>query len=183
MIEQGTDGLSRGLWHATERRHEGINQVLFEAVPYTPSLGIWAGNLLGYQGTWPCYMPATALLDMSGITGRLTVWNPPPECARQVITCYLRRWVQTPTTSCAIFIIPRILQKRWGRIARYVEEVGVFQSNQLPPDCRFESHLPFVLLHVPIHRHVLRRDRMELPAKAQPQGWHKRQAEEVRRLS
>ena len=45
MIEQGTDGLSRGLWHATERRHEGINQVLFEAVPYTPSLGIWAGNL------------------------------------------------------------------------------------------------------------------------------------------
>ena len=38
MIIQGTDGLSRGLWLAPERRPEGINQTLFEPVPYKDAL-------------------------------------------------------------------------------------------------------------------------------------------------
>ena len=46
MIEQGTDGLSRGLWLTEERRSSNINQQLFQAVPYSPTLGRWACDFL-----------------------------------------------------------------------------------------------------------------------------------------
>jgi hypothetical protein len=120
---------------------------------------------------------------MEEIYNRITIWAPPPECGRQVIGAYLRKWVQDPANTQGIFLIPRILQRQWGRVARYVTEVGIYLSGALPDSCRFASHLPFVLLHIPPHRLALRRDRMELPARAQPPGWHRYQAEEVRGLS
>ena len=48
MIWQGTDGLSRGLWMSPERRPMGINQKLFDPVPYSPELGRWAAAQLGW---------------------------------------------------------------------------------------------------------------------------------------
>ena len=183
MIDQGTDGLSRGLWLAPERRHEGINQTLFEPVPYSTSLGLWAAEQLGYQGTWPTHLDFSQVFDIRVVSGRLTIWTPPPECCRQLLAAYIHRWVQTPFNTCAIILVPRIIQRDWGRVARYVEERGVFISETLPASCRFVSNLPFVLLHIPRHRPVLRRDRMAMPAKAKPPKWHERQAEEVRGLS
>ena len=183
MIGQGTDGLSRGMWLAQERREWGINQTLFEAVPYTASLGLWAATELGYQGCWPLHLHFPDVQDISVVTGRLTLWTPPPETVRQVITSYLKRWVQTPFDSCAIFLVPRILQRHWGRITRYVEERGVYQGELLPDPICFSSHLPFVVLHIPCHRPTLRENRMGKSPKASPKGWHQQQAEQVRGLS
>ena len=183
MIGQGTDGLSRGMWLAQERREWGINQKIFEPVPYCPKLGHWAAEQLGYHQWWPWYMDFPRVPDMSVITGRLTIWAPPPETTRQVVTTYLRRWVQTPTNSCAIFLIPRILQRQWGRIARYVEECGVYQGELLPIDVAFVSPLPFLLLHIPRHVPTFRKNRLAESPKALPKGWHQQQAEQVRGLS
>jgi hypothetical protein len=183
MIDQGTDGLSRGLWLAPERRVDGINQRLFDAVPYTAALGKWVRRTLGLPIQTLSHQDYEDPTAMNHIYNRITIWTPPPECARQVIAAYLRKWVQAPENAHGIFLIPRILQRQWGRVARYVLEVGIFLTGSLPDYCRFDSHLPFVLLHIPPHRLTLRRDRMELPPRTQPQGWHKHQAEAVRGLS
>jgi hypothetical protein len=183
MILQGTDGQSRGLWMAPERRIEGINQELFNPISYSPKLGEWALEELD--------LPPQPLLHLSfqdpqansNIRGRLTIWTPPPECGRQVISTFLQSWVQSPRDTSGIFIIPRIMQRQWGRVAKYVQERGVYHAGLLPDPYRFQAHLPFVLLYVPPHTPIMRRDRMELPAPAQPKGWHKHQAEQVRGLS
>jgi len=47
MIKQGADGPSRGLWMAPERRTPGMNQMLFEAVPFTTALGTWVARIVG----------------------------------------------------------------------------------------------------------------------------------------
>ncbi|MGL5814340.1 MAG: hypothetical protein ACRCYW_13575 [Aeromonas sp.] len=181
MIDQGTDGLSRGLWLAPERRVAGINQRLFDSVPYTTNLGEWVRQTLGLASlSHLSYSSPTALDE---IYDQATLWTPPPECGRQVISAYLQKWVQSPYNTHGVFLIPRILQRQWGRVARYVKEVGVYLPSSLPLCCRYESHLPFVLLHVPPHVLTLRRDRMELPPRAQPSGWHRHQAEAVRGLS
>lgn len=184
MIEQGTDGLSRGLWLAPERRVGGINQHLFDAVPYTEALGKWVRETLELPPHQSLdHRDFTCPGSFENIYRRVTIWTPPPECARQVLAGYLRKWVQDPEHTHGIFLIPRILQRQWGRVARYVVEVGIYLTGSLPIYCRFHSHLPFVLLHIPPHRLTLRRDRMELPSRSQPQGWHKYQAETVRGLS
>jgi hypothetical protein len=183
MIDQGTDGLSRGLYLAPERRVGGINQGLFQPVPYTTALGDWVCQTLQLPPQYLHHLSYECPTAMDHVYNRVTIWTPPPECARQVIGAYLRKWVQDPAHAHGIFLIPRILQRQWGRIARYVKEVGVYFSNALPPQCCFDSHLPFVLLHIPPHRLTLRRDRMELDARSQPRGWHKHQAEAVRGLS
>jgi hypothetical protein len=183
MILQGTDGQSRGLWMAPERRIEGINQELFHPISYSPLLGQWALEELE--------LPPQPLLHLSfqdpqahaKIRGRITIWTPPPECGRQVINTFLRSWVQSPGDTSGIFIIPRIMQRQWGRVSKSVQERGVYHAGLLPDPYRFQAHLPFVLLYVPTHTPTMRRDRMELPAPAQPKGWHKHQAEQVRGLS
>jgi hypothetical protein len=89
---------------------------------------------------------------MEDIHRCVTIWTPPPECGRQVIAAYLRKWVQEPENAHGVFLIPRILQCQWGRVARYVKEAGIYLMGALTENCRFDSHLPFVLLHIPPHR-------------------------------
>ena len=182
MIIQGADGLSRGLWMAPERRFEDVNQTLFEPVPYSNNLGQWAAGLVG-----KAHLPVTHLEPFTPQTvlagrDRMTIWTPPPECARQVVSSFLRMWVQYPTTTSAIFLIPRILQRNWGRVCRYVQEIGVYHSALLPACCNFDSHLPFVVLYVAPHVHSLP-PRLVKSTKAVSTDWHSRQAESVRGLS
>ena len=183
MIEQGSDGLSRGLWFAPERRPTGINQLLFNPVPYSQNLGRWALKQAGWPERPWLHLDFRTETSLERIQGRITIWTPPPECARQVLVGFLQKWVQTPMDSGALFLVPRILQLQWGRVCRYVQEIGVFQSNLLPQPYCFDSHLPFVLLMVAPHRHHLRPKRMERPPATKPARWHTNQAEEVRRLS
>ena len=183
MITQGTDGLSRGIWLAAERRAHGLNQSLFHPIPYSQELGLWAAGQCGYQGLWPSYLSFPEVQDWRCTLHRLTIWTPPPECGRQLLATYLRQWVQAPTTTSAIFLLPRILQREWSRVAKYIQEVGVFFGDLLPPDSRFTFALPFVVLHIPRHEHRLRPNRMDLPPKARPPRWHEQQAERVRELA
>ena len=183
MIDQGTDGLSRGLWLAPERRPADVNQRLFDAVPLSPALTSWAMAMVGHA-----YQPCTSrdyltTLSMREVAHQFSVWAPLPEGARQVIVSFLQMWVQSPGDTAGLFLVPRILQRKWGRICRYVEEIGVFHSAQLPDDCCFEGTLPFVLLFIGPHSHSLRLyPRLEPFAIPPGQRWHKEQADEVRGL-
>jgi len=182
MIKQGTEGLSRGVWVAPSRRPQGFNQALFEAVPYSEALGAWAASCV-YSKEQPKYLDPTDLLTVDQGQGILTIWNPPPECARQTIASFLFMWVQNPQNTEGLFLVPQNLQRQWGRISRHVREVGVFHSEVLPTNCAFPSHLPFVLLHVTPHQHSLRKPRLDGNSRAPRKNWHNHQAEEVRGLS
>ena len=183
MIVQGTDGLSRGLWLSSSRRDPQINQQIFLPVIPSPELGIWALQEAGVRNSWPCWLDYSRVRDWRCVLHRCTLWAPPPECARQVLVAYLSQWVQDPWDTQAIFLVPRVLQRDWGRVAKYIREVGVYCGELLPEPARFEAHIPFVLLHIAPHVPTLRADRMGLPPKAKPPMPHWEQAEEVRGLS
>ena len=183
MIEQQTDGLSRGIWMAPERRNLCVNQQLFVAVPYHANLGQWALKTAGYPADQP-FAHVSLQDNWSGpaLWGSVTLWTPPPECARQALVSYLRIWVQNPYDSAAIFLVPRILQKQWGHVCKHIRELGIFLPSMLPIECQYTSLIPFVFLHISPFIPTLK-TRMEQPAFGQSKDWHHYQAEEVRGLS
>jgi hypothetical protein len=182
MIVQGTDGQSRGIWVAPERRPEGVNQALFEPVAPTAGLMQWALAEAGFDSANFIVGSLADPLQVNDAAHKTSIWFPPPECGRQYITHFLRMWVQHPWTTSAVFIIPRILQKQWGRISRYVEEMGVYHSQLLPHPLAFDSPLPFVVLRVAPHTDTLRKPRLDRTARPFSARFHQRQAEEVRGL-
>ena len=183
MIKQGTDGLSRGLWMAPERRTPGMNQLLFEAVPFTAALGAWAARTVGQPRVHFQHVDFSTNLAANQGAHAATIWTPPPECARQVISAFLFMWTQTPFDTQAIFLIPRILQRQWGRICRHVQEIGIYKAELLPDQCSFTSHLPFVVLYLAPHNSEIRRSRLDQPTFGHRKDWHYHQAEQVRGLS
>ena len=173
--------LRREALRSPERRPENLNQSVFQPLPFSPALGEWVLSLAGLEGqSWrhmDFYSPESANEGRHGVT----IWTPPPECCRQVITTYLHMWVQVYQDTSAAFLVPRALQKQWGRISRYVEDVGIVCGPLLPEACRFNSYLPFVVLcirpAVPLHR-----PRLVNASMATPKDWHYYQAEAVRGL-
>jgi hypothetical protein len=57
MIDQGSNGLSHGIWLASKQRVDGINQRLFDTVPYTPALAKWACQEVGLPLSIPTSNP------------------------------------------------------------------------------------------------------------------------------
>ena len=184
MIEQGTDGLSRGLWLAAERRPADVNQQLFNAIKITDPLMEWALEVSGNAGRRCKIMDFSLCVDMREADHQLSLWAPPPECGRQVLVAFLQRWVQVADDTSGLFLIPRILQRSWGRVCRYVQEIGVYLPTGLPGPCRWNGVLPFVLLYIPAHVLSLRnKPRMDKSAPPRAKRWHQFQAQEVRGLS
>ena len=182
LIMQGTDGLSRGVWMSPQRQFTGINAAIFQAVPYSPSLHCWALDLLGIPRQRGLHIDESMVWSPRVLRNQLTFWTPPPELARQAIVSFLLAWVQSPRTTAAVFLVPRILQREWGRTSRHVQEIGVFQPRLLPPTVAYPALFPFVFLHVAPHVPQLGPSRLESNPVSKPKNWHREQAEEVRRL-
>jgi hypothetical protein len=98
------------------------------------------------EETLPCFSNVATPGSLRLHTGSPYDLDPPPECGRQALTTYLRNWVQSPFNTSTIFILPHIIQQQWCHVACYIKEHRVYHSGFQPPECRFESHLPFVLL-------------------------------------
>lgn len=106
MIQQGTDNLSRGVWmsplHHMVDQHE-YTKAIFDPLPYCPSLVQQYVDQFCHREPW-YYQAWNQHWDATQCFNRLTVWFPPPELARQVITFMLERWVEKPLTTSAIFL-------------------------------------------------------------------------------
>jgi hypothetical protein len=172
MIEQCTDGLSRGIWASPERvLRSSVEEswLALTATPFTAVLGQWALRLVGHS-TQHQYINHHDTMNWTwGSMGdRTIIWAPSPEIARQSITHMLDYWVERPHTTDTIFIIPRILQRDWGYLSRrHILEYGTFLPKSLPWGCQYVSLILFCVLYLPCYRRTLPRpDRMESPALA-----------------
>jgi hypothetical protein len=187
MILVGPDDLSRGMWMSPERHTVSsilASQRVLEAVPYTHSLGEWALQQAGLEGT--PFLPMTSLDDwtFANIHHRLTIWTPAPEVARQALRCFLDAWVESPLHTAGLFMIPRVLQKDWGFISKHICETIVIYPRELPVHLRYDSLIALVLLYVPFYVRSLPIVRMdELTDRTFYEHWHQEQAEHVRGLS
>lgn len=188
MIEQGTDGLSRGLWPTVERLRslpqDETLRVLREA-PFDASIGAWMLSQVPWR-TRPQVFHVSDLdkWEPRSFFGSTTLWTPSPEIARQAIVALLSAWVESPWDTEALFLIPRVLQREWSSISRHVTTVACYSPNAYPFFAPVPTHIPLVLLHVsPYVRALPLPDRVEPPASTHGAHRHRLQAEQVRRLS
>lgn len=128
MIEQGTDGLSRGIWmssfhsHMKEREmlqaifapvlfHQSQIPLLAEKVPQ-----IDFSNYFYYH--WDSHWSEKICFD------RTTIWCSPPELGRQLITFLMNMWVERPYTTLALIIIPRTCSASYWGLSGYIHHKG-----------------------------------------------------------
>ena len=72
-------------------------------------------------------------------------WYISPAFTRQAILQALSIWIESPTTCGHIFLIPRIFQRDFGRLSKFVLYAGQHDSLPIP----FTPVVPFVLYFIP----------------------------------
>jgi hypothetical protein len=115
MVDEGTDGLSHGLWLSAQRIYRSSlteSDLALGAVPFSTALGSWALDTVGLP-TDTEYRLQHSLSPWSFETvyGQTTIWVPTPEVARQALVKFLDIWVENATITSGLFLIPRIMQK------------------------------------------------------------------------
>ena len=128
MIDQGTNGLSRGIWvsplHTLHNQHL-LTASLFAPLPPCPVLVDQV--LFTHLSPQPWHLQEwSSPWDGRLCFDRLTVWFPPPKLACQVITFILETWVERPLTTSALFFIPWTVPAFWLGLSRYLIELAKF---------------------------------------------------------
>mmetsp|Transcript_12752 Transcript_12752/g.18291 ORF Transcript_12752/g.18291 Transcript_12752/m.18291 type:complete len:131 (-) Transcript_12752:339-731(-) len=75
------------------------------------------------------------------------VWTLSPTIAKQGFLAAVHAWLESPWDSSHIFIVPRILQRDYGRINKNIIFIGQFLDVPLPHD--FTPVVPFVVFYLP----------------------------------
>lgn len=189
MIQQGTDGLSRGIWMTSLQGLEDsrrLTQAVFDPVPYDPDLIIpYLQNL--HDRGYPCsnwrYCDWQQPWNPSRLFDRLSVWFPPPEVARQVITFVLETWVEKPATTSALFFIPRTVPAFWRGLSRHLIELDTIFPHLVPLRLPPLLPIPIIVLYLPAHQRSLpTRDRLAFAPLPPGAHWHREQAAQLRGL-
>jgi hypothetical protein len=184
MIQQGTDGLSRGIW-ASELHPYADQGTLTASVfaPCGPSRAMVAKILADHDVRWPSWalIAWDAPHDPYAWIHHNTAWFPPPELARQCLCAFMEVWVESPGDTAALFVVPRVLAAFWHNLSRHITELCTIPANELPYPPVLP--IPVVVLYIPPHVRSLAPHRTELDAH-QPPGYrqHKREADEMRGL-
>jgi hypothetical protein len=192
MIDHGDDDLSCGIWMTTLQDltdPQVLTAAIFEPLPYDPGLvyhylarltqyGIPSSVTRWEYRDWTVPWNASSCFDIC------TVWFPPPEIARQVITFCLETWSERPLTTSFLFFVPRVVPAFWWGLSRHVHELATLYPHKTPLPRPPLVPIPVVVLYVSPHTRTLptkdRLARVALPANA---AWHKREAASVRGLS
>jgi hypothetical protein len=188
MIDQGTDGLSRGirLGGGRLRRSPGAEiQRIFEGVPVTPRTVTWArAQVAAVQRHRHVHlMDCRASWGFTQVSGQATLWFPAPEWAHQVMDGIVTAWTEHPWNTEAFFVVPRVFQRDWGRVSKHIRELGTFASATVP-DYGDLTDIPCLVLHLPCYVRSLPPLRgVDSPARPAGYAWHADQAEYVRGLS
>jgi hypothetical protein len=157
---------------------------LLSAVPYSDGLARWALSLVGLHGYSRYYHHDNCgNWAFEEIFGQVSIWTPGPEIARQALRAFMDIWVEGACQTSGLFLIPRILQRDWGYLSKYIQEVAVVYPSTLPESLQYLSHVPLVVLYIPHFVRTLSPQRMESLAH-QPHlaRWHQVQADHVRGL-
>lgn len=184
MIQQGTDGLSRGIWmshlHPSVDQH-ALTRAVFEPMRPAPEeirRVVHEHALPGEPRLVPWDHPGGADLFHT-----FTVWFPPPELARQCLIRVIESWVEVPRTTSALFFIPRTLSHCWTGLSRHLRLLETIYPHKqylaTPP----LLPIPILVLYLPAHVPSLPPpDRLE--PSPRPRGYraHAAMAEAVRRL-
>ena len=187
MIVEGTDGLSRGMWLAPSRLTRSSimeSSLALGGTCYSPALGKWALEAVGLAVSTQYQLQDTlSRWSYEEIYGKLSMWFPVPEVARQALVRFLDIWVEGPTKTSGIFLVPRIMQKDWGYICKHVLVIGEYYPGTLPESCMYDSHIPFVLMYVPCYGRSLPLPSLDHSTPASfHRKWHTEQAESLRGL-
>jgi hypothetical protein len=187
MIDEGTDGLSRGMWLAPARVSRTSimeSSLALGGVPFSHAMGRWALQTVGLDCNTPYAFHSTeGTWDFEKIYGQVSIWAPVPEVARQALVRFLDIWVEGATMTSGLFLVPRVLQKEWEYICKHVITVGEFYPWMLPEACMYDSHIPLVLLFVPLYVRCLPDYSLDKPTSAPVHArWHTEQADHLRGL-
>ena len=185
MIEQGTDGLSRGIWASVlhERyRQEDLTRAVFAPVPVDWELV--QEHVVSYQLSGSPVLHHWSQHWGSALFDHLSVWFPPPELARPCLIGILEAWIERPDTTSALLFIPRTLSGAWSALSRHIIELNIIYPLKTPMRRPPLLPIPVVVLYLPPHSRVLPPyRRMEPPPKVKNKRWHDDAANEMRRLS
>jgi hypothetical protein len=188
MIDQRTDGLSRGIrlagGHFQCSPSAEVRRI-FEGVPVTPQTVTWALDITRKY----CLHSHVRVMDslqhwsFADVGGCATLWFPAPEWGHQLIDHLASAWTKAPWSTEAFIVIPRVFQRDWGRVSKHVVDLGTFAAS-LVPHYGDHTDIPCILLHLPCYVRSLPPPR-RLNFSPRPPGaeWHWNQAEYVRGLS
>ena len=198
IIDQGSDDLSRGLWLSTDRSYVPASSLipqLFEGVFLQDD---WLSFLRTHISAFPTgdvtYCPWDFDLNTDHLFGQCSLWAPPAELAYLVLSRFLTLWTEQPSSTSAIFLLPRVLQRQWQRLSRFLipllpspdsaqpkKDTFLFSDPSLPVYHR----LPIIVLHLRPHTPCLPSPRLDPSASTIPRHqrlWYERQKDLLLRL-
>jgi hypothetical protein len=191
MIDQGTDGLSRGVWVTPMNQQPWTGPGTFTSAvfaPLTPDADLveYIKHEFSIPGPWR-YQPWDVVWDGRDLFGELSVWFPPPELARQCLSFHLETWVEQPYITSGLFFVPRTLSGFWHGLSRHVVELCELKPTEFPFQFPPLLPIPIVVLYIPPFVPTLPDTcsstiRMDAPPSAKLVRWHKEQAELMRGL-
>lgn len=151
MIGQGMDGLSRGLW-ITSMNCDPTFLVpsLFQPVPYSLLLEAGVRQRLtdhGYtaDSAWLIHTDMSSW-NCSAMLHRGNLWLLSPSLACQGMMSACLAWAESPLDSTHTFLIPRILQRSFGRVNKAIVYLGQFPTAEA---CGLTLSVPLILFHLP----------------------------------
>jgi hypothetical protein len=181
--------LSRGIWISPLQGLMDpcrITQAVFDPLPFDACLAQYYVDQLPAMHhrdrAWT-YCKWNYMWDARRVFDRLTVWFPPPELARQVLTFVLESWAERPLTTSGLFFIPGLCQP-FG--AAYP---GTWSSSRLCSPTKLRSPppilpIPVIVLYLPPHQRSLpTKDRLACVAVPANTKWHREQAALLRGMS
>jgi hypothetical protein len=187
LIDEGTDGLSRGVWNTALQvpRRFPVAE-LFAPFPLCPPLISWAYQQAGISQ--PSKIRTFEDLDAwprSEMLQQHCVWSLSPTVARQAFTTAALAWVESPLNSSHLFIVPRVMQRDFGRVNKHIQYLGQFDPKDLPLSSHHPCRVPLLLFYLPPHRRILAPPasrRLDLPSVPRMPAWVTRQVAYMRGL-
>jgi hypothetical protein len=197
MIQEGTDGLSRGIWitpwHSPLARRDFLSGI-FAPFPVNPDVIDQYTReripALHQQELQECPLPIghprwelhpwDTPPHLLRIRGRFTIWHPPPEMARQVITWVMEAYVEDPLSTSALLFIPRILPACWRGLSKCLRELPALYPHKAQLTQPPLLPIPVTVLYLPRHHRVCKPKGLDPSAPTKGARWHQAQAQQMR---
>ena len=149
MITEGTDGLSRGveLTPLNLPPKDLYNQIFAPVPPSAPMLQWVLSKIQSshLSSPWETVTDLANWEEMVRSKPRL-MWFLSPQLARQAMTKALLNWTEHPFDHEHVFVIPRVLQRSFGRMNKHMIFLGIFKDY---PRGTFPGLTPLCLFHLP----------------------------------